>query len=33
MSNRLLVIDDDDTHRMILCRIGEKVGFETLGAV
>lgn len=32
MSNRLLVIDDSNIHRMILCRIGEKVGFETVGA-
>ena len=32
MSNRLLVIDDANIHRMILCRIGEKVGFETVGA-
>jgi CheY-like chemotaxis protein len=32
MSNRLLVIDDANIHRMILCRIGEKVGFETTGA-
>jgi DNA-binding NtrC family response regulator len=32
MSNRLLVIDDANIHRMILCRMGEKVGFETVGA-
>jgi DNA-binding NtrC family response regulator len=32
MSNRLLVIDDANIHRMILCRIGEKVGFEAVGA-
>ena len=32
MSNRLLVIDDANIHRIILCRIGEKVGFETVGA-
>ena len=32
MSNRLLVIDDSNIHRMILCRVGEKVGFETVGA-
>src|SRR5471030_3027931 len=32
MSNRLLVIDDAGVHRAILCRIGEKVGFETVGA-
>jgi DNA-binding response OmpR family regulator len=32
MSNRLLVIDDANIHRMILCRVGEKVGFETVGA-
>ena len=32
MSNRLLVIDDANIHRMILCRVGERVGFETVGA-
>src|SRR5476651_210091 len=32
MSNRLLVIDDAGVHRTILCRIGEKAGFETVGA-
>jgi len=32
MSNRLLVIDDAGVHRAILCRIGEKAGFETTGA-
>ena len=32
MSNRLLVIDDANIHRTILCRIGEKVGFITAGA-
>jgi two-component system, chemotaxis family, chemotaxis protein CheY len=29
MSNRLLVIDDANIHRKILCRIGEKAGFVT----
>jgi DNA-binding response OmpR family regulator len=32
MSNRLLVIDDASIHRVILCRVGEKVGFESVGA-
>jgi CheY-like chemotaxis protein len=32
MSNRLLVIDDASIHRIILCRVGEKVGFESVGA-
>ncbi len=32
MSNRLLVIDDANLHRAILCRIGEKAGFEVMPA-
>jgi len=32
MSNRLLVVDDANIHRTILCRIGEKVGFTSSGA-
>ena len=32
MSNRLLVIDDSNVHRVILCRIGEKAGFDATPA-
>jgi CheY-like chemotaxis protein len=32
MSHRLLVIDDAAVHRMILCRVAEKLGFEVTGA-
>jgi two-component system, chemotaxis family, chemotaxis protein CheY len=31
MGNRLLVIDDDNVHRSLICRLGEKAGFETIG--
>lgn len=29
---RLLVIDDDDLHRMIICRVGAKAGYVSTGA-
>jgi DNA-binding response OmpR family regulator len=32
MANTLLVIDDDDIHRRIICRIAEKAGFQPMGA-
>jgi DNA-binding NtrC family response regulator len=32
MVNTLLVVDDDDIHRRIICRIAEKSGFEAVGA-
>lgn len=32
MSNRLLVIDDASIHRMILCKLAEKIGFSAIGA-
>ena len=32
VSNRLLVIEDANIHRTILCRIGEKVGFVPAAA-
>jgi DNA-binding response OmpR family regulator len=28
----LLVVDDDYTHRSIICRLGEKAGFRSIGA-
>ena len=30
---RLLVIDDDQIHRMIICRIGDRAGFSTSDAI
>jgi two-component system, chemotaxis family, chemotaxis protein CheY len=29
---RLLVIDDDNVHRMVICKIGAKAGYEVFGA-
>jgi DNA-binding response OmpR family regulator len=31
MARQLLVVDDDDVHRSIICRIGEKAGFRSIG--
>jgi DNA-binding response OmpR family regulator len=31
MARQLLVVDDDDVHRSIICRLGEKAGFRSVG--
>jgi DNA-binding response OmpR family regulator len=32
MAKILLAVDDDVVHRSLICRIGEKVGFQSIGA-
>jgi DNA-binding response OmpR family regulator len=32
MPKELLVVDDDNVHRTIICRLGEKAGFRSIGA-
>jgi ActR/RegA family two-component response regulator len=31
MAKKLLVVDDDNVHRSIICRFGEKTGFRSIG--